>query len=216
MYYVWKFNSSPSIHTAFIRIAVEYKTINLSILSGPLGVMGQPQVPQSPVETLLLLRSCAHSAGVHLLLVAATTRAGGCHGCEVAEVVCKEPDGIVWSGFDHFEDSSAEQVSHPCLWQKLPVAVRFGGFTRGHPRRINPGPAFLLVRHYCWRPVSQQRQRKWWKPGWRSRKRRKIKPPLCLARCKQYTSRLFILPLTSHQKAFLKQKYKHIQKKIFN
>lgn len=112
--------------------------------------MRQPQVPQRPVEVLLLLRPCAQRAVVQLIPVAASSCAGLRHGGEVTEVIRQEPDGIVRSGLDHLQDSAAEKLTHPDLRQKLPVAVRLGGFALGHPwrSRSGPGPALLLVRHY--------------------------------------------------------------------
>lgn len=107
----------------------------------------QPQVPQRPVEMLLLLRSCAHRPVAQLDSVTASRCAALCHGGEVAEVVGQEADGIVGPGLHHLQDGAAEQLSHPGLRQKLPVAVRLGGFALGHPWRSCPGPALLLVSH---------------------------------------------------------------------
>lgn len=116
----------------------------------PLRVVRQPQVPQRPVEMLLLRRSCAHQAVVQMIPIAASSCAGGlCHGGEVAKVVGQKPDGIVRPGLDHLQDGPAQQLSDSGLRQKVPVAVRFVGFPLGQPWRSHPGPALLLVRHSC-------------------------------------------------------------------
>lgn len=127
-------------------------------LSRPLWVMRQPQVPQGPVKMLLLLRSGAQRAVVRVIPIAASSCAGLRHRGEVAKVVGQESDGIVRPCLDHFQDGSTEQLSHSSLWEKLPVAIRFGHFALRHPWRSCPRPAFLLIRHCWWRPVSQQRQ----------------------------------------------------------
>lgn len=111
--------------------------------------MRQAQVPQRPVEMLLVLRACVQRAVVRMLPISTSSCAGLCHGGEVAEVVGQESDGIVRPGLDHLQDRPPDQLSHPSLRQKLPVAVRFGGFSLGHTWRRNTGPALLLVRHCC-------------------------------------------------------------------
>lgn len=92
--------------------------------------MRQPQVPQRPIEMLLLLGPGAQRATARLVPIAGISHSG-----EMAEVVGQETDRIVRASLHHLQDGAAEQLSYPGLRQEVPVAVALCGFRLAHLRR---------------------------------------------------------------------------------
>lgn len=115
----------------------------------PLGMVSQAQVPECPVQELLLLRSGAAARMIPIPATTCAPAAGLRHGGQVAKVISQEADWVVRPGFDHLQDGSAQQFPHPGLRQELPVGVRPRGSALGHPGRSCTRPALLFVSH-CW------------------------------------------------------------------
>lgn len=112
-------------------------------------MVSQPQVPERPVQALLLQRS---RAAVRMLHVPANTCRPAValrHGGEVAKVIGQEADWVVRPGLHHLQDGPAQHFPHPGLREELFVDVRLRHTAFGHPGRSCARPALLLVRH-CW------------------------------------------------------------------
>lgn len=132
-------------------------TINVCIrpLAEPLWMVSQPQVPERPVQALLLLRSRAAVRMIHIPATTCGPAAGLRHGGQVAKVIGQEADWVVRSGLYHLQDGPAQQFPHPGMRKELPVGVRLCGSAPGYPGRSCTRPALLFVSHCWWRHVCR-------------------------------------------------------------
>lgn len=118
-------------------------------------MVSQPQVPERPVQALLLLRSRAAARMVPIPASSRGPAAALRHGGQVAKVIGQEADWVVRPGLDHLQDGPAQQFPHPGLREELLVGGRLRDTALGHPGRSCSRPALLFVRHCWWRHLCR-------------------------------------------------------------